>query len=166
MARRKWIDKKTLIPIISAASIIAIIVVIMSLAPNIAIYGDFSRNEEYRFTTYSVSYVEFRNNNPFTVDQFKRLFVAELKITSTNEDFECSISGIGKKTPCYAKIDLGKIETGESEKLEFLIKPENNNFTIQARPYLNFFTEIPYPEKIWNCSYLGNGMHNCKELIK
>ena len=129
---------------------------------SVVIYNNFSDNEEYRFTTYNMAEINFRNNSPLNFDQLNPIIIGKISILD-NTDVECMVLGLGGMKPCSERnIDLGKIKSGESGKLKFTITPNGNDFSLRATPYLNFFTNIELESKTRHCTNTENDQYLCK----
>lgn len=138
--------------------IIALIIQINS----VVIYDNFSDNEKYRFTSYAPAEINFRNNSPLNIEQLNPIIIGKISILD-NPEVDCKVSGLGGFKPCSERsIDLGKIPSGDSGKLHFVIKPDGTDFSLTATPYLHFFIDIPLKSKTWTCTNVEGDQYLCE----
>jgi len=143
--------------------IIFVVIALIIQINSIAIYDNFSKREDFRFTSYSPPLINFQNNNPLNLEQLNPIVFAQIQIIQNSSLVECKVSTLGGQKPCSeTSIDLGKIKSGESKDMTFYINGNGNDFTIQATPYLDFFKKIQLPSRIWECHNTEGDLYWCE----
>lgn len=143
-------SEKKVLGIVLGSGLVIFLVIFSLQFVTTAIYDDFSNKKEFRFTNYNPPHVIVRNNNPISMGNFNSLFFIQITMPP-NSSVECYYD-VSKNQECNTmKIDVGKIDSGESYFLPFYVYPQGAEFTITATAFLNFIKPIPVSSKTWNC---------------
>ena len=134
-------------------------------ASNVVIYDQFPSdlylNPYYPWQELSC---QIRNNAPLTLPLVNPFYIFHVTIVdSTNDAFAYFKGSGGKQQNCTEhSVDIGKIDPGEYEIVEFYLCPDEGNVTLQTEVYLSLW-KIRF--KVASTSYLVMYQGNHKYTI-
>jgi hypothetical protein len=143
-------DWKIIVTSIIIGIILYSVVGVYFLSMGTTIYDDIPENE-FTISSDKKFTMIIQNNAPLTFPYVEPLFLGQVKIINSSKNATCMTQVVGGNIiSCESHgIDLATIPTGESKTIEFTIKPNGGNFTIEMDAFSNFiYTQKLSKQKI------------------